>query len=70
MGIAINAESLRREMARRCWSSGDLARAARLSHATVSAACSGRPVSPTSVRLIAHALAESPALAEVDSLLR
>lgn len=38
----------------------DLAKAARLSGATVSAALAGRPISATSLRLIAQALASAP----------
>jgi transcriptional regulator with XRE-family HTH domain len=69
MGVAVNPDRLRLELARRGWSNTDLARAARLSHATVSAAAAGRPVSPTSLRLIAAALATAPTLAGVDALL-
>jgi lambda repressor-like predicted transcriptional regulator len=69
MGIVINHVVLRRELARRGWNASELARAARLSHATVSAACAARPVSPTSVKLIADALARAPVLANVDSLI-
>jgi lambda repressor-like predicted transcriptional regulator len=69
MGIAISPHSISRELARRGWSHTDLARAARLSNATVSAACAGRRVSPTTLRLIAAALATAPTLAGVDGLL-
>jgi transcriptional regulator with XRE-family HTH domain len=69
MGIAINPENLQRQLARRGWQHADLARAARLSHATVSAAAAGHRVSPTTLRLIAQALASAPALSEIDELL-
>ncbi|HLI60788.1 MAG TPA: hypothetical protein VKV21_14095 [Solirubrobacteraceae bacterium] len=69
MGILINAAALERELARRGWTSRDLARAAGLCDATVSMARSGRPVSPATLRLMAAALAKAPALAEIDSLL-
>lgn len=69
MGVALNYHELRRELARRGWRSADLAQAAGLSHATVSAACAGRPVSPTTLRLIVIALAKAPVLAGVDTLL-
>lgn len=69
MGVSINPNNLRRELARRGWSHSDLARAARLSHATVSAACAGHAISPTTLRLIAAALASAPTLTGVDALL-
>lgn len=70
MGVAVNPENLNRELARRGWNHTDLARAARLSHATISAACAGNSVSPSTLRLIAAALANAPPLAGVDVLLR
>ena len=69
MSVALNCEALRRELARRGWNGNDLAHAARISHATVSAACAGHRVSPTTVRLIALALAEATPLRGVDGLL-
>lgn len=69
MGVGINHELLRRELARRGWTNSDLARAARISHATVSAACAGKPISAVTLRLIADALASSPVLPEIDRLL-
>lgn len=69
MGIAISPAALERELARRGWTSRDLARAAGLCEATVSVARSGRRVSPTTLRLIAAALAKAPVLAEIDSLI-
>ena len=69
MGVVINVATLARELARRGWMSTDLAREAGLSHATISAARSGRPVSPTTVRLIAAALGRTPPLDEIDVLL-
>jgi hypothetical protein len=53
MGIPIDPVRLRRELSRRCWSANNLAREARISAATVSAALSGRPIAPRSLRLIA-----------------
>jgi transcriptional regulator with XRE-family HTH domain len=70
VGVPINAEYLRRELARRGWNSNDLARAAKLSHATVSAACTGRMVSPTTLRLIASALSRAAVVTGVDALLQ
>ena len=69
MGVVVNAEYLHVEMARRGWSHTDLARVARISCATVSGAMNGRPVSPTTVRLILVALQSAPVLDGVDSLL-
>ena len=69
MGVAVNADQLRLELARRGWCNADLARQARVSNATVSAAVAGRPVSPTTLRLIVAALANTPPLAGVDALL-
>jgi hypothetical protein len=69
MSVAISPDNLRRELARRGWSHTDLARAARISNATVSAACAGHPVSTTTLRLIVSALADAPTLAGVDGLL-
>ena len=69
MGFVMNVVALDRELARRGWTSRDLARAAGLCDATVSFARNGRPVSPHSLRLIAAALATTPPLTEVDTLL-
>ena len=70
MSVGIDPDVLRREMARRGWRNTDLARAARISDATVSAACAGKPVSAVTLKLIAEALATAPALIYVDRLLR
>lgn len=69
MGVIINSDNLQRELARRGWGNRELARAAELSDATACAACAGRPVSPTTLRLIASALAKCPPLAGIDGLL-
>ena len=69
MGVVINPKALDRELHRRGWTSRDLARAAGLCEATVSVARCGRAVAPSTIRLIAAALAKAPPLAEVDSLL-
>ena len=60
---------LRRELTRRAWSASDLAREARLSNATVSAALSGRPIAAKSLELIAQALVRAPALDIIDALI-
>ena len=69
MSVVVDGGRLRFEIGRRGWNSIDLARAARLSPATVSAALSGKPISATSVGLIARALASAPADALIDKLL-
>jgi transcriptional regulator with XRE-family HTH domain len=56
-------------MARRGWAASDLAREARLSQATISATLAGRPISETSLALIAKALSRAPILTIVDSLI-
>jgi hypothetical protein len=69
MSVIVNGERLRRELARRGWMGTDLASAARISNATVSAACWGKAISPTSLRLIVEALMSQPPLPEIDGLL-
>jgi DNA-binding Xre family transcriptional regulator len=69
MGIILRTDTLIREIARRGWNLSDLARAAGISGATVTAARSGRAVSPESVRRIADALNATPPVTGVDLLL-
>jgi len=69
MSVSVHPERLRQEIARRGWSPVDLARAARLSPATVSAALGGRPIAASSLSLIAKALAETPTVDVIDRLL-
>lgn len=69
MGLAVRADVLAREVARRGWTLADLAKAAGLSGATMTAARAGRPISPRSLRRIAAALASAPPLEGVDDLL-
>lgn len=69
MSIEVHRENLRLEMVRRGWSARDLARESRLSEATISSALSGRPISPSSLALIAKALSRAPAIEIVDSLI-
>jgi len=70
MGIVLRTDTLMHEVARRGWNLAALARAAGISNATVTAARSGRPVSPESVRRIADALNAAPPIVGVDALLR
>ncbi len=69
MGIALNTEALDRELARRGWTSRDLARAAGLCEATICTARSGRRVSPHTIRLIAVALTTAAPVQAIDALL-
>jgi len=69
MSVVVHAGRLRQEMTRRGWSATDLAREARLSPATVSAALGGKPIAPTSLALLAAALSRVPPVAAIDSLL-
>lgn len=67
--VVLRVEVLAREVARRGWNFADLAHAAGISSATVTAARAGRPVSPKTLRSIATALASAPSLDGVDELL-
>lgn len=69
MSIIVHTGRLRFEIACRGWSASDLAREARLSPATISAALSGQPVAASSVALIARAYAKSPPDEIIDRLL-
>lgn len=69
MSVILRRDILAREVARRGWTLADLAKAAGVSAATVTAAMAGRPVSPRSLQRIAVALASAPPLANVDELL-
>jgi transcriptional regulator with XRE-family HTH domain len=69
MGIVINSARLEREIARRGWTHEELAKVAGVSAATVAAATAGRPLAVKTVRLIAAALAATPAIDDIDSLL-
>jgi transcriptional regulator with XRE-family HTH domain len=69
VGVILRTDTLLHEVARRGWNLSDLAREAGISAATVTAARSGRPVSPESVRRIADALNATPPVAGVDRLL-
>lgn len=69
MSVVVDSDYLRLEIHRRGWNPVDLAKAARLSPATVSAALNGRPISATSLSLMGKALAASPPSAIIDRLL-
>ena len=69
MSVVVHPGRLRQEMVRRGWAATDLARESRLSNATVSAALAGRPVAERSLTLIAKALARTPVLDVVDTLI-
>lgn len=69
MSVVVRTSQLRREMARRGWDAVDLARTARVSPATVSAALAGRAIAARSLTLIADALSNAPVLEVIDALL-
>jgi transcriptional regulator with XRE-family HTH domain len=64
----VHSERLRFELARRGWDGCDLAIAAGLSAATVSAAIQGRRVSIATVRKMVLALSRAPVLPGIDDL--
>jgi hypothetical protein len=64
----VDAGRLRLELARRGWDGCDLATAAGLSSATVSAAIRGRLISTASLRKMVVALSRAPVLPGVDDL--
>lgn len=70
MSISVNAGQLRLEMALRGWDAVDLARASRLSPATVSIALAGKPISAKSVGLIAKAITKTRADDVINPLVR
>ena len=69
MSVAVDSTRLRRELTRRGWSASDLARTARLSPATVSAALAGRRVATRSLSCMARALCQAPVIDLVDALI-
>jgi transcriptional regulator with XRE-family HTH domain len=69
VSVIVHPGRLRQEMARRGWAAADLAREARISHATVSAALAGKPIAEKSLGLISKALSRAPILDVVDALL-
>jgi lambda repressor-like predicted transcriptional regulator len=69
MSVTVHPGRLAHEIARRGWAPIDLAREARISPATVSAALSGRPIAARTLGLIAAALLRTPPVAEIDRLL-
>ena len=69
MSSRLNASRLDRELACRGWTANDLATAARVSPATISAARRGRPMNHRTLRKIADALVRAPVIAGVDVLL-
>jgi transcriptional regulator with XRE-family HTH domain len=69
MSVRVDGRQLRREMVRRGWDAVDLAREARLSPATLSAALAGRPIAASSLSLIAAALVRTPAVEMLDKLM-
>jgi lambda repressor-like predicted transcriptional regulator len=70
MSIAVDPARLKLEMDRRGLSAAALAREARLSPPTVTAALAGRPISAASLQLIAKTLARLSVLEMADVLVR
>lgn len=70
MSLVVNTDQLRREIARRGWDAIDLARAARLSPATVSTALAGKAISAHSMSQIAKALSQAPVDELIDKLIK
>ena len=66
----MNRLRLQQEMAARGWNACDLAQAAGLSAATLTAALQGRPVSLRTVQKIAVAIAKTPAIPQAVELLQ
>jgi len=69
MGIRINHERLKHELAIRGLSHADLARKAALSNPTITAATHGRSVSPYTVSQIAKVLAKTPPIEGIADLI-
>ena len=69
MGVLVSREQLEREMVLRGWTSADLARAAKISPATITAMRSGKRVSPHTLHAVARALAAADPLDQIDGLL-
>ena len=69
VSVIVHAGRLRFEMVRRGWSGADLAREARLSPATISAALAGRPIAAKSLDLIAETFTRVPARQAIDGLI-
>lgn len=69
MSVRVNGNRLERELARRGWTGQDLALAARLSPATVSAARQGRSVNLRTLSRMATALLKAPVVDGLEALL-
>ena len=69
MSVVVRPARLQLEMTRRGWDAIHLAREARLSPATVSAALAGRPIAARSLTMIAEALLHAPVLDIIDSII-
>ena len=69
MSVRLSRARLEQELVRRGWTGQDLAIAAGLSAATVSAARRGRPVHARTIRRMAIALQKAPVIEAVGLLL-
>lgn len=68
-GTRIRIEVLQIELGKRGWHFSDLARAAGISAATLSAANQGARISPRTLRKIAEALHRQPVIEGVEDLI-
>jgi transcriptional regulator with XRE-family HTH domain len=69
VSVFVQPFRLREEMTRRGWDAMHLAREARLSPATISAALAGRPIAARSLTMIADALLHAPVIDVIDLLI-
>ena len=69
VSVTVHPGRLRFEIVRRGWSASDLAREARLSPATISAALGGRPIAAKSLDLIGDAFTRVAAKKAIDELI-
>jgi len=69
VSIRVNGQRLEHELVRRGWTGQDLARAAKVSPGTLSAALRGRRISNRSLLRIAIALTERAVVPEIEMLL-
>lgn len=69
MDMAIDGGKLRLELIRRGWTAAELAERSGISRPTISAALHSRPIAARSIKLIAVALAQTPAVDGIDGLI-
>ena len=69
VGIVVDVDGLRRELALRTWSASDLAEIAGVSRPSVTNALKARPIKPATLRKIIIALNASAAIDGADRIL-